>query len=728
VVLLCVVPARAEAQAYRSLLGAGWTFMEAGNFRKAEESFKAAFATPEGKNAAEVYYAIAALWWERRNAMASYMWLSDAEKASRGSFNWDGGPDGEWDQRIEQRRGYIQRNFGAVRLRSPSRGAPLAPLIDPAPTDPLLAEFSDNLPTVIAEGVAEKVAVQWVLLPSGDYWVGDEIMQLPAGQLEAGKAPAWELAKDTGKSRKVYEGRVAAIEGGMSPAAEAREAQSAALAAQEAASKAEIERIAAVAAAEEAERLAKAAAEREAAAEAERAAQAARDADAKAEAIAMAEAARDAKAKAEAQASREADERAARDAAAKADADAKAQAARDAAAKADADAKAQAARDAAAKADADAKAARDAAAKADADAKAQAARDASEKAARDAEAQAKAAAEQSEEKREAERLALADADAKEKQQRIAKVEADARARAEADERAAAERAESTRLAEERKERDWQQAQARAAAEQEREKEAEKLRREELRERRVAPGGPADDVFATRRLALSVGGGGSTVTQMTADSSSVGLDWNAQTRVDYIVPIKGATVALPVGLSWSNVPVSGCSHKQTRANAVSLHAGPRFAAPIKGRLWFAGQIGGHIGGGLSLPTGDVRNQCATESLKPDGDGVAYGARMIADDGTAGRLSLADLGWSGWALLVGPDGDLGILGAPGAGPTYLGVSFFVRYDQVIPIVRGTAYQFQAEGSSSPDLSSVTLETVSGRASMARFQFGLRGRILF
>ena len=64
----------------------------------------------------------------------------------------------------------------------------------------------------------------------------------------------------------------------------------------------------------------------------------------------------------------------------------------------------------------------------------------------------------------------------------------------------------------------------------------------------------------------------------------------------------------------------------------------------------------------------------------------------------------------------------------GSTYLGVSFFMRYDQVIPIIRGTAYHFQSEGDPSLGLSSVTLETVSGQASMPRFQFGLRGRILF
>ena len=101
--LLPAAPA-AAADDVRSLLGQGWTYLEAGSLRKAEEAFMGAFDTPEGRNTAEVYYAVAAIWWERRNAMASYMWLSDAQKASRDSYTWNGGPDSEWDRRIGSRR------------------------------------------------------------------------------------------------------------------------------------------------------------------------------------------------------------------------------------------------------------------------------------------------------------------------------------------------------------------------------------------------------------------------------------------------------------------------------------------------------------------------------------------------------------------------------------------------------------------------------------------------
>ena len=696
VAVLWVTPA--DAQSYRGQIAQGWTYMEAGNFRKAEEAFKAAFATQEGKNAAETYYAIAALWWERRNAMAANMWLSDAEKASRNSFTWDGGPDGEWDSRIAQRRAFIERNFGAVRLKSPSRGNPLPPLADPAPTDPLLKEFTDNLPTVIQEGVKEKVAVQWVLLPAGDYWVGDTVIPLAAGQLDSSKAPAWELPKDGGKNRRAYDDRVAAIARGESPAALAvaqqkqaeRQAAEAAEAERLAAEKAEADRIAAENA--DAERLAREERERAAAekAEAERVAAAEK---AEAERLAAAQ-----KADAERKAREQAEKEAAAAAAAKADAERKA--------------REQAEKEALAKADAERKA-----------------REQAEKEAEKLAAAERREREQAEKEAAAERERLAKAEARADAE-AEKAEAERQARLAAEEKARAEReaAERKSAEEQRRKDEWNEAQARMKAEQQAEREAEQLRRQQLQEQRATASAASDAVFETRRLAMTVGGGGSSVTRLTAEGTGAEADWTANAGLDYIVPIKGATVALPVGISWSNLPVNGCSHEQTRANSVSLNVGPRLAMPLKGRLWLAGRIGAHVGGAASFPTGSVRNACATASLDGESDGVAYGARLTGEDGNTARLSLADLGWTGWALLVGPQADIGILGAPGAGPSYLGVSFFVRYDQVVPIIRGAAYYFQPEGESSLQPSKKTLPTVAGAASMPRFQFGLQGRILF
>ena len=186
---LLLLPAPPAAAAdVKTLVGQGWTYMEAGSLRQAEEALMAAFDTPEGRNTAEVYYAVAAVWWERRNAMAAYMWLSDAQKASRDSFTWNGGPDHEWDRRIGSRRRFIEKNFTVIKLRSSKRGKPLPPLADPPPTDPLLREFTDGLARVVDEGVEAKVAVQWVLLPNGTYWIGTDLLKLGGGELDPARA------------------------------------------------------------------------------------------------------------------------------------------------------------------------------------------------------------------------------------------------------------------------------------------------------------------------------------------------------------------------------------------------------------------------------------------------------------------------------------------------------------------------------------------------------------
>ena len=682
----------AQAQAYRGLVGQGWTYMEAGNFRKAEEAFKAAFETQEGKNAAEVYYAVAALWWERRNAMAAYMWLSDAEKASRSSFSWVPGPDSVWDQRIAKRREFIERHFSAIRLRAPSRGAPLPPLADPPSTDPLLREFTDRLPVVIQEGVAEKVAVQWVLLPNGRYWIGDAVVDLQGGELDASKAEAWELPKDSGKLRKSYDERAAAIAAGRSPAAEylaAKEQEADATAA--AAEQARVEE------------------QKAAAAEAERAALAAEELEERErrEAAELVERER-----------REAAELAERERREAAELAERAE---------------RASREAADKAERERLEAEKVAARERAEAEKAAAREQSEAAkaaAREREEAAKAAAR---EREEAEKAAAREREASERQAREGsdaarreqeRLAAEDRKIAEA--AAAREREEEERLEEERRQAEWGEAQARMREEQEKEKEAERLRREQLRKAKGTASTVTDEVFTRRRLLMTGGIGGATVGRLTATGSESEVAWAAQAELAYVVPLKGA-LGLPIGLSWANLPVSGCSHRQTRANGVSLHVGPRLARNLTGRLWLTGRIGGHVGGAITLPVAEARNQCATASL--DADGVAYGARVTADSGGTARLSLGELGWSGWAVLMGPDADIGILGAPGSGKGYLGVSFFVRYDQVVPVIGTSVYHFRAEEpSDSFELDTLTLNSFSSRVSMARFQFGLRGQMLF
>ena len=172
-----------ESAEVRTLLARGWTFLENGDMRQAEEAFSSAFDTQVGRNTAETYYAIAAIWWERRNAMAAYMWLSDGVKTARESYSWDGGEGQEWDRRIGGRKRFIENNFTIAKLRAP-RGKALPPLADPPPLDPVLREFAEMLPRVVAEGTEAKVELQWVLLPNGSYWVGADLQQLTGGELE----------------------------------------------------------------------------------------------------------------------------------------------------------------------------------------------------------------------------------------------------------------------------------------------------------------------------------------------------------------------------------------------------------------------------------------------------------------------------------------------------------------------------------------------------------------
>ena len=139
----------ADHIAVTQLVAAGWQFLDAGSLGKAEQAFTDALEKRAGRDRAEVYYALSAVWWERRNAMASYSWLREAQEAQRNSWYWDGGDEETWDRRISGRLRYIERNFTVVKLRSPGQGRPLPPLADPPPADPLLRRFYDRLSLLV---------------------------------------------------------------------------------------------------------------------------------------------------------------------------------------------------------------------------------------------------------------------------------------------------------------------------------------------------------------------------------------------------------------------------------------------------------------------------------------------------------------------------------------------------------------------------------------------------
>jgi hypothetical protein len=675
---LLLLPASTSAEEVtkvRKQLGEGWTYLEAGNLRKAEEAFTGAFEDPVGRSTAEVYYAIAAVWWEKRNAMAAYMWLSDAGKARKESFTWDGGPGGEWDHRIDARKRYVEGNFTVIKLRSPRRGKPLPPLADPTPSDPLLREFTDRLPTVVQEGVEADVAVQWVLLPNGTYWIGEQLVPLQGGELDASKAASWELPADRGKAKSAYAERVAALSEGRSMAKEAgaalQQAEADAAAAEEARAQEE--------------------ASRRADLEAERQATLARQAKELEAERAREEARRQAELR---RADEDRAERARRE-----------EAERAAAAKEDED-RARAEADRAAKEQrlaeerrADEERRRREAERALAAEEARAAREAGDR---------DAAARDLEERRRAQEAADEEARLAEARRRQQAREAeDAAAKAAADDRWAAA-ARQTEEAEARREEAARAAQAR-------------------REAQHASGDAAEELRG-RRFYLAGGGGLAVVERLEGEGTSAEADWAAQVELGGLVPIGHGPypVALGIGVSYDAIPLSGCPDRQTRGHALALHVAPRLSLPIRERAWVQGRVGLHVGAAATWPSTEERQACA-EGRAADGSGPAYGVRL-GSDGAAPPLSYGDLGWGGYALVFGPDFEVGVLGAPGASSTFVGASFFLRHDQVFAAVDGGDYHVRSPAGSAVDLEAVQVADLDPSASMPRFQLGVRATVQF
>lgn len=201
----------AEQVEVTQLVAAGWAFLSAGSLVKAEDAFTRAWEKRPGKDRAEVYYALSAVWWERRNAMASYSWLHEAQEAKKNSWYWDAGDDGSWDRRITGRIRYIERNFTVIKLRFPASGKPLPPLADPPPADPMLRSFTDAIARQVTEGSEAGAGVQWFFLPNGRYWAAGQDQDHRGGEMEPTRADSWDVVGDRGAARRKYDERAAAI-------------------------------------------------------------------------------------------------------------------------------------------------------------------------------------------------------------------------------------------------------------------------------------------------------------------------------------------------------------------------------------------------------------------------------------------------------------------------------------------------------------------------------------
>jgi hypothetical protein len=235
--------------------------------------------------------------------------------------------------------------------------------------------------------------------------------------------------------------------------------------------------------------------------------------------------------------------------------------------------------------------------------------------------------------------------------------------------------------------------------------------------RTEPTGGDDQRYQERFGHLAVGGGGVAVPAQSGDGEPAGA---IHVELGADIPLVPG-LAFSVGVAYADIPVSGCSSLQTRSGVLTGHFGPRLSKNLTGRLWLSGEGGFHIGGGFSQPGANDRADCAAARLQADAGTVRFGA-AIGSGGEA--VSFDQLGWDGRSLVLGPHGDIGLIGAPGEGGLYLGVSFFVRYDQVFAATDGGTVWIKTENG----LESAEVGGISGDASMSRFQFGVRGRLKF
>jgi len=212
--LLLALPAAAQSPAptdpeVARLLGTGWTFFEQGAMVKAQEQFEQALSLRAGRGIAEAHYAMAAVWWERRNALASYNRLQEARQLQANEpWAWDGGEGGVWDRRIDGRIRWIERNFTVIKLVLPGP-KPLPPLATPPPVDPLLLEFVDAVDREVLASHEADVDRLWMLLPRGTWWVNGEEHTLDSGEMAPHRARTWELVPDRMGARKKYDARKA---------------------------------------------------------------------------------------------------------------------------------------------------------------------------------------------------------------------------------------------------------------------------------------------------------------------------------------------------------------------------------------------------------------------------------------------------------------------------------------------------------------------------------------
>lgn len=199
-------------------LGEAWAVFDSGSYTRAEALYSALLSTDEGRDHAEVYYGLALIAWEKRDALAARGWLWAAHRGMLESGSWNPGVGQRWQRRIEERLGFIQANFTLRKVLVPAKGVPIPPLADPVPRDPVLAGFATAVPEVLHETLEDVPdGPVFLLLPNGSWWVGDRLEWHDGGAMEPTEAgEAWQLVGDKGAQAEQHEERLSELAAGGS--------------------------------------------------------------------------------------------------------------------------------------------------------------------------------------------------------------------------------------------------------------------------------------------------------------------------------------------------------------------------------------------------------------------------------------------------------------------------------------------------------------------------------
>ncbi len=232
--------------------------------------------------------------------------------------------------------------------------------------------------------------------------------------------------------------------------------------------------------------------------------------------------------------------------------------------------------------------------------------------------------------------------------------------------------------------------------------------------------PAFEPGAMPRLTVEAGAALALLGRMTESAVTPVAEGAGTIGVAYTIRTPVPTVGVGVGLTYGNLPVSGCDAAQTRGQLLALSVGPLLSWPVSGRARLRVRLTGHLGALGTWPRDAQRLTCQEAAAGLDDGDVPYGAR-IQVGGASARVSYQSLGWRGGALALGGELAAGPLWTLPSGTWRLGGLLFLRHDQLFAVIPQDTYYLRDE--STDEIVSFELGPLSGAASMARLQIGVR-----